>query len=266
MKIGFIGLGNMATAMIEGITKDGSIKGEMLYGADVYPDAVMRAKERYHINGYTDSAQVAAEADILFLVIKPVQFAKAIDQIKDSVRPGTIVVSIGAGITLSFLKERFGRTDIKLIRCMPNTPAFVLEGMTGVSPDENVTMAEKEMVLDIFGRFGKAQEVPERLMDSVVAVSGSAPAYIFLLIEAMADGAVAAGMPRQQAYDFAAQTVYGSAKMVLESGKHPAQLKDMVCSPAGTTIAAVKVLEEKGFRAAVLSAMEACVKRSIELG
>ena len=145
---------------------------------------------------------------------------------------------------------------------MPNTPALVGEGMTGVCCNEEVSDAEMQDVLKILESCGKAEMLPERLIDVVVSVSGSSPAYVFMFIEAMADEAVAAGMPRKQAYEFAAQSVLGSAKMVLETGKHPGELKDMVCSPGGTTIQAVKVLEEKGMRAAVMDAMDACIEKS----
>jgi pyrroline-5-carboxylate reductase len=148
---------------------------------------------------------------------------------------------------------------------MPNTPALVLEGCTGVCAGEHVTQEELEQVLVLLRAFGTAEVIPERIMDAVIGVSGSSPAYVFLFIEAMADGAVAAGMPRAQAYRFAAQAVLGSAKMVLETGMHPGALKDMVCSPGGTTIEAVKVLEEKGLRAAVMDAMEACVEKARKL-
>ncbi len=148
---------------------------------------------------------------------------------------------------------------------MPNTPALVLEGCTGVCAGDLVDEEELEEVLELLRSFGVAEAVPERLMDAVVGVSGSSPAYVFLFLEAMADGAVAAGMPRRQAYTFAAQAVLGSAKLLLETGKHPGELKDMVCSPGGTTIQAVKVLEEKGLRAAVMEAMEACVEKSRKL-
>ena len=154
---------------------------------------------------------------------------------------------------------------VKLVRCMPNTPALVGEGMTGVCCNEEVSDAEMQDVLKILESCGKAEMLPERLIDVVVSVSGSSPAYVFMFIEAMADAAVADGMPRAQAYRFAAQAVLGSAKMVLETGKHPGELKDMVCSPGGTTIEAVRVLEEKGMRSAVIEAMKACVKKGREM-
>ena len=219
-------------------------------------------KTKFNINTTTDNKIVAAQADILFLAVKPIFFPEVIDQIKDVVAEDTLIVSIAAGRTLDYLKEAFGRPELKLIRCMPNTPALVLEGCTGVCAEENVTEEDMEQVLALLRSFGIASVVPERLMDVVVGVSGSSPAYVFMFIEAMADEAVAAGMPRKQAYEFASQSVLGSARMVLETGRHPGELKDMVCSPGGTTIQAVKVLEEKGMRAAVMDAMDACIEKS----
>ena len=173
-------------------------------------------------------------------------------------------MTLAPGKTLEWLEEQFGK-PVKIVRTMPNTPALVGEGMTAACPNQYVTQEEKEYILKILSAFGKVEVVPERLIDAVVAVSGSSPAYVFMLIEAMADAAVAEGMPRPQAYEFAAQAVYGSAKMVLETGKHPGELKDMVCSPAGTTIEAVRVLEKEGFRSSVMEAMKVCADVSRNL-
>ena len=157
----------------------------------------------------------------------------------------------------SWLQEQFGR-PLGIVRTMPNTPALVGEGMTGCCASKEVSGEQLAHVCALLESFGRVREVPEHLMDVVTSVSGSSPAYVFLFIEAMADAAVADGMPRAAAYEFAAQAVLGSARMVLESGMHPGQLKDMVCSPGGTTIEAVRVLEQKGFRSAVIEAMKAC--------
>lgn len=262
MKIGFIGLGNMATAMIGGMLQKGIAKPEDIIGSSKTEATAGKVKTKFNINTTTDNAAVAEQADILFLAVKPIFFPEVIAGIKDAVKVDTLIVSIAAGRNLQYLKDAFGRPELKLIRCMPNTPALVLEGCTGVCIGENVTDDETEQVLSLLRSFGIASIVPERLMDVVVGVSGSSPAYVFMFIEAMADEAVAAGMPRKQAYEFAAQSVLGSAKMVLETGKHPGELKDMVCSPGGTTIQAVKVLEEKGMRAAVMDAMDACIEKS----
>ncbi|MCC6094909.1 MAG: pyrroline-5-carboxylate reductase, partial [Eubacterium sp.] len=160
--------------------------------------------------------------------------------------------------------QTFGK-EVKLVRTMPNTPALVGEGMTALSPNERVTEDDLAVVEEIFQSFGRYAVVPEPMIDVVTGVSGSSPAYAFLFIEALADAAVHEGMPRGQAYTFAAQTLLGSAKMVLETGKHPGALKDMVCSPGGTTIEAVRVLEEKGFRSAVMDATIACIRKARDL-
>lgn len=262
MRIGFIGLGNMASAMIGGILQKGIVEAGDIIGSAKTDETKRRIAEKYGINIADTNAEAAANADVLFLAVKPIFFPDVIAEIRDSVKADTLIVSIAAGKTLDYLKNAFGRDELKLIRCMPNTPALVLEGCTGVCVADNVSEADTEKVLGLLRAFGTASIVPERLMDVVVGVSGSSPAYVFMFIEAMADEAVAAGMPRRQAYEFAAQSVLGSAKLVLETGKHPGELKDMVCSPGGTTIQAVKVLEEKGMRAAVMDAMDACIEKS----
>lgn len=265
MKIGFIGLGNMATAIIGGMLQKEVATAQDIVGADAFPAASEKVKTKFNINVANDNVEVAKAADVLFLAVKPIFLDEVIAEIKDVVRPDTLIVSIAAGKTLQFYMEKFGRQELKIVRCMPNTPALVLEGCTGVCANENVTAEELESVMTLLRSFGVASVVPERLMDVVVGVSGSSPAYVFMFIEAMADEAVAEGMPRKQAYEFAAQAVLGSAKMVLETGMHPGELKDMVCSPGGTTIQAVKVLEETGLRASVMNAMEACIEKSRNL-
>lgn len=263
-KIGFIGLGNMASAMIGGMLQKGAARPEDIIGSARTAATCRRVAEQYGITTYSSNAEVAEQADILFLAVKPQFFPEVIGEIRENVRSQTLIVSIAAGKTLKEITGLFGGAR-KILRCMPNTPALVLEGCTGVCAGDLVDEEELEEVLELLRSFGVAEAVPERLMDAVVGVSGSSPAYVFLFLEAMADGAVAAGMPRRQAYTFAAQAVLGSAKMLLETGKHPGELKDMVCSPGGTTIQAVKVLEEKGLRAAVMEAMEACVEKSRKL-
>lgn len=265
MKLGFIGLGNMATAMIGGILKKGLVNSQDIVGSDKFQASCEKAAKEFGIEAVTDNKRVAAEADVLFFAVKPIFLPEVMEEIKDILRPETLIISIVAGKSIAFMEEGLGGKSRKIVRCMPNTPALVGEGCTGACANGNVTEKELKQALDLLGSFGIAQQVPERLMDAVVGVSGSAPAYVFMFIEAMADAAVAAGMPRNQAYTFAAQTVLGSAKMVLETGKHPGELKDMVCSPGGTTIDAVKVLERKGLRSAVIDAMEACIEKSKQL-
>lgn len=264
MKIGFIGLGNMATAMIGGMVKNKLVEAKDIMGSARTQETVKKAVDAYQITGAMDNRKVAEYADYLVLAVKPQMYPSVIEQIRDHVRKETVVISIAPGKSIEWLCGLFQRDvqEMKLVRCMPNTPALVMEGCTGVCFAEAVTADEKEAVMKILNSFGRADEVAENLMDTVVGVSGSSPAYVFMFIEAMADAAVADGMPRKLAYEFAAQSVLGSAKMVLETGVHPAQLKDMVCSPGGTTIEAVRILEQKGLRSSVIEAQKACVEKS----
>jgi len=208
--------------------------------------------------------EVVEKAEVVILAVKPQFYEDVITKIRDSVREYQIIITIAPGKTLAWLSEKFGKT-VKIVRTMPNTPAMVGEGMTAACPNEHMTEEETAYVKTLLESFSRVEIVPERLMDVVVSVSGSSPAYVFVLIEAMADAAVSGGMPRAQAYQFAAQAVLGSAKMVLETGRHPGELKDMVCSPAGTTIEAVRTLEERGFRSAVIEAMKVCEEISRSL-
>ena len=261
MKIGFIGCGNMATSIIKGIIRKQIIDAENIIASAKTKAILDRVQKELGVKVSTDNLEVTENSDILVLAVKPQYYPEVIAQIKDVVRKEQIVISIAPGKTLDWLQEQFGGS-VRLVRTMPNTPALVGEGMTGACRNEYVTDEDYATVLQILGSFGEVETIPENLMDVCVSVSGSSPAYIYILIEAMADGAVADGMPRAQAYKFAAQSVLGSAKMVLETGKHPGELKDQVCSPGGTTIEAVRVLEEKGFRSSVIEAMKACVRKA----
>ena len=261
MKIGFIGLGNMAQAMIGGILKNKVAAPEEIYGSAKTAATEEKMRERFGICVTGDNRKTAQEADILVLAVKPQFFEEVIGQIRELDLSKKTVVSIAPGKSLSWLEEAFG-AELAFARAMPNTPALVGEGCTAVCFGGRMDEAARDAVMQVLSSFGKAFEVPERLMDVAPGVSGCAPAWVFMMIEAMADGAVAEGMPRAQAYEFAAQGVLGSAKLLLETGKHPGELKDMVCSPAGSTIQAVRVLEEKGFRGAVTDAVIACIEKS----
>ncbi len=264
MKLGIIGLGNMGGAILGGILKNGVLSANEITGAEVNEARRNEIGSKFGIRVTGSGKEAVTEADIVVLAVKPQVYEQAVSEIKDAVSDDCVVISIAPGKTVKWLTELFGR-ELKLVRCMPNTPAMVLEGCTGVCRNACVTDEEFAQVLKLLNSFGKAYEVEEKQMDAVVAVSGSSPAYVFMLIEAMADAAVAEGLPRARAYELAAQAVLGSARMVLESGKHPGELKDMVCSPAGTTIEAVQVLEERGFRSAVMEAMRVCAERSRQL-
>lgn len=262
MKIGFIGCGNMGGAMMQGIISSGKCKADDIYAADVCVELLNKRKDELGIIAETDNKAVAKAVDVLFLSVKPQYYESVIKEIASSVDSSKIIVTIAPGKTLEWLSNTFGNDKLKIVRTMPNTPAMVQEGMMGLCPNKNITDEDLSIVKDICSGFSNTETVTENLMDVVTAVSGSSPAYVFMFIEAMADAAVADGMPRASAYKFAAQAVLGSAKMVLETGKHPGELKDMVCSPGGTTIEAVRVLEEKGMRSAVFEAMKACVDKS----
>lgn len=274
MKIGFIGLGNMASAIIGGMLREGvSLNGQApLSAGDIIGSAKTEATRRARAEEFgmavtADNRAVAAEADVLVLAVKPQFFGEVIDEIRDAIRPDALVISIAAGLTLERIASLFGRdaSAMRLIRCMPNTPALVNAGCTAVCPGPGTTKADETVCLALMESFGRAIVIPERLMDAASAVAGSSPAFVFMFIEALADGAVEAGMPRAQAYEFAAAAVAGSAQLVLETGRHPGDLKDMVCSPGGTTIEGVRALEQRAFRAAAMEAVGACVAKAKEL-
>lgn len=263
MKIGFIGLGNMAKAMIGGMLENKIVSSEDIIGNAMTEETKEAVHSEFGIQVRETNIQVAKEADVLILAVKPQVLSEVIGEIRMTVPKSTLVISIAAGKSIKWLEEIFGG-DIKskIVRCMPNMPALVGAGCTGISANGMVTRKELDFCIRLMGSFGRADLVPEHLMDAVAAVSGSSPAFVFMFIEAMADAAVSAGMPRKQAYEFAAQAVYGSARMVLESGMHPGELKDMICSPGGTTIQGVRILEEKGMRGAVIDALNATVEQS----
>lgn len=258
MKLGFIGCGNMAQAMIKGIVVNNILSSEDIIASDAYKPGLEKANKAYGIKIAESNAEVVEKSDAIFIAVKPYMYEEVAAEIKGLLKENHIIISIAPGKTLSWLAEQFGE-NVKIVRSMPNTPSMVGEGMTGICKNSLITQEEFDEVCRIFRGFGRVGVVSESLMDVVVAVSSSSPAYIFMFIEAMADAASADGMPRHQAYGFAAQAVMGSAKMILETGKHPGELKDMVCYPGGTTLEAVRVLEDHKLRSSVFEAMKACV-------
>lgn len=251
----------MAKAIIGGMLAKHTVDSSWLVGSARTKDTREAVRKEYGITVYEGNRQVAEKSDVLILAVKPQMLEGVIGEIRDSIKSDVVIVSIAAGKTLAWIENAFGK-EIRLIRCMPNTPAMVMAGCSGVCRNGKVNESDMAFCMKIFESFGMAEEIPEKLMDAVGAVSGSSPAFVFMFIEALADGAVKAGMPRTQAYRFAAQSVLGSAKLLLETGRHPGELKDMVCSPGGTTIEGVQVLEKGGFRSAVMGAVEACVEKS----
>ena len=261
MTIGFIGLGNMARAVIGGMLDKGIVKPEDICGSAKTEATRKKMEDSCKIRTASCNREVAEQAEILVLAVKPQFFEEVIEEIKGISWEGKTIISLAPGKTIAWLQEKFGQR-LPVVRCMPHTPALVGEGCTGVCASPEVGSKARDTVLEILGSFGKAVEVSEKMMDVVGAVSGSSPAFVFLFIEALADGAVAEGMPRAQAYEFAAQAVLGSAKLVLETGSHPGELKDMVCSPGGTTIQGIKMLEKNNFRGTVMDAVITCVEKS----
>lgn len=264
-KIGFIGCGNMAQAMIGGIIKSGLEKSGNVIVSNPSSGKLQVVKDKYGINTTINNNDIAEFSDILVLAVKPDKYPHVIDEIKSSIKQDAVIVAIAAGITMEFVKKCFGLDTIKVVRTMPNTPALVGEAMSAVCFSKEVTEGEKKDIISIFESFGRVEVIEEKLMNAIPAISGSSPAYVYMFIEALADGGVLQGIPRSKAYKMAAQAVLGAAKMVLETGEHPGVLKDNVCSPAGTTIEAVYTLEKNNFRGAVISAMESCTEKAVKM-
>ncbi len=262
--IGFIGLGNMAKAIIGGILQNQLVEPQQILGSAATQQSMDAAAEQFGILTETSNKEVARKADLLVLAVKPVVLPVVIEEIRDVIGEDTVVLSVAAGKTTKWLTDQFEH-PVKIVRCMPNTPALVREGCSAICRSSCVTDDELEEVMKIVSSFGIAEVVSESLMDTVGAVSGAVPAYVFMFLEALADAGVKGGMPRRQAYRFAAQTVLGSAKLMLETGKHPGELKDMVCSPGGTTIEGLEALEKGGFRGTVMDAIDACIEKSKKL-
>lgn len=260
-RVGFIGCGNMAKAMLRGIIAKKLRKPSEIIVSDIYAGVLEAFTQETGVRTTMDNHELVDNADVIFIAVKPQDYATTIAQIRDRVRPEQVIVTIAPGKALSWTEENFGR-KVRIVRTMPNIPAQVGEGVTGVCRNEGVTDEDFDAVMELVGAFSEAIEVKESLMDVVCSVGGSAPAIVFMFIEALADAAVLDGMPRNLAYRFAAQMVIGSAHMVKDTGAHPGALKDVVCSPGGTTIEAVRVLEERGFRSSVIEAMHACTDKA----
>ncbi|MCD8224475.1 MAG: pyrroline-5-carboxylate reductase [Clostridiales bacterium] len=255
-EFGFIGMGNMGLAMMKGLL--GNYEPGKLTFSDKSRERMEDVAARTGVNFSSDNESCAKQSRCVILAVKPQQLDRVIEGLRDAVSEEQIVISIAPGVSVADLREKFGR-PLRIVRAMPNTPALVGEGMTGVTFDPALFDEEETaLIRGFFTSFGRVELVEEKLIDAVVCVSGSSPAYVYMFIEALADSAVKYGLPRAVACEMAAQAVLGSAKMVLETGKHPGELKDQVCSPGGTTIAGVAALEEYGLRNAVIKASDAC--------
>jgi len=263
--IGMIGTGNMGSAILRGIVEASYVKAHQIVAFDSSSRRMRELEEDLPgVRCAHDCLEVAERADLIVLAVKPIYMQEVIDEIRPAL-DGKAVLSIAAGWTVSMLENALRGTSATYLRVMPNTPALVGEGMTAICDDTTFSQEDFDYAKGIFDSVGKTKVLPERLFDGVIAVCSSSPAYVYMMIEAMADAAVREGIPRVYAYEMAAQSILGSALMVLSTGTHPAALKDAVCSPGGTTIEAVEELERKGFRAAIMDAMSCCAQKSREM-
>lgn len=260
-KIGIIGCGNMGRAMLSALLKSSDISNDDIIVSTKRENSAEKIRNDFKVKTTLVNSEVAEKSNILFLAVKPHFFKEVIEEIKDKINNDTIIISIAAGITISQIEEWFGK-DIKLVRSMPNTPALVGEGMSAICPNKNITSDELNYVGKLYNSFGKYEILEEKDFHAFIALCGSSPAYVFMFIEAMADAGVKLGIPRAKAYKLVEQSVLGSAKLALETGKHPGVLKDEVCSPSGTTIDALIDLERNGLRSTVISAVEKCAEKS----
>lgn len=265
MKIGFIGAGNMGGAILKGALAKQFIQPDDVYIFDISSELCAQWEQDFKVNIAASNADLVSKSDWIILAVKPVFLSEVMEQIRPVLTAEKKVISIAAGWSIENLTKAMGESGAKLLRVMPNTPALVGEGVLALCEETTLESSDFVWAQKLFATLGVVQIIPERLMDAVIAVSGSSPAYVFMFIDAMADAAVKLGMPRKQAIQSAAQAVMGSAKMVLETGLHPAVLKDQVCSPGGTTIEAVQALEENGMRGAVIKAMCACADKSAKM-
>lgn len=256
--LGFIGAGNMAAAIIKGAIEKNVIRPEDIHVYDIDSNKCDTLKSNLRIKIYESVKALCEGSDIILLAVKPNVLSSVLTEIKEINKP---VVSIAAGWSADMIKGVIGHNR-KVLRLMPNTPLMAGEGMSVFETPSNFDDDHREFIENIFSALGKVEHAPLKLMDAVTAVSGSGPAYVYMFIEALADGGVLCGLPRDKAMTLAAQTVLGAAKTVIETGIHPGALKDAVCSPGGTTIEAVKVLETNGMRGAVINAVEQCAKKS----
>lgn len=263
--IGFIGAGQMARALARGLFRSSLVTGDRLHLFD--PDPLVSEAFAAQFAGawkLNSNAEVLARSEIIILAVKPQNIPGVMAELAGNIVPGKLLISIAAGVTISTLCEGF-QTD-RVVRVMPNTPALVMEGASAYALGPGASAEDGQLVGKMLGAVGKAYSVEEKLLDAVTGLSGSGPAFVYVIIEALSDGGVRMGLPREVATALAAQTVLGSAQMVLQTGEHPAVLKDKVASPGGTTIAGLQALEQYGLRGALIAAVEAATKRSAELG
>lgn len=263
--IGFVGAGNMGEALIKGLLAARALPPKSILASDARADRLAELESRYRIRAVATNADCVREADVVILAVKPQIMTAVLREIAGAVTDRSLLVSVAAGVSTARIRADLGR-PVRLIRVMPNTPALVLEGATAVARAEGLRPGDLETATEIFSAVGRVVVLDEHLMDAVTGLSGSGPAYVALVVEALADGGVNAGLDRATAMTLATQTVLGAARLLIETGMHPGALKDMVSSPGGTTIAGIAALEAAGARTAFITAVERATARSRELG
>ena len=264
-KIGFVGAGNMAGALIKGLLLSGTVGPTQIQASDVREERLAELANEHGIAVTKDNAKLAAWSDVIVLAVKPQIIDKVMVPIASALRPEALVVSIAAGVPIEFIESRLP-PETRVVRTMPNTAAIALAGATAIAPGTHASDEDLRLARQLFEAIGRVVVLDESLLDAVTGLSGSGPAYVMLMIEALADGGVKVGLHRETALLLAAQTVYGSAKLLLETGEHPGRIKDMVTSPGGTAIAGLHTLEAGGLRTTLINAVESATRRSIELG
>ena len=264
-RIGMLGAGNMAAALIRGMLASGSVGPAQIRASDVRKERLEELHAEYGIGTTTDNRELTAWANLIVLAVKPQVIDRVLDQISDVVQPGKVVVSIAAGVPIRVIEARFP-AGVSVLRAMPNTASIALAGATGIAPGTHASEADVAVTRALFDATGRSVVLDESLIDAVTGLSGSGPAYVMLMIEALADGGVKVGLHRDTALLLAAQTVYGSAKLLLDTGEHPGRLKDMVTSPGGTAIAGLHTLESGGLRRTLIDAVDTATRRAIEIG
>jgi len=263
--IGFIGAGNMAEAMIRGLVRGGHVEASRIAASAPRQERLDELKRVYGIDVTTNNREVVQRCGIVVLSVKPQILDKVLREVGDQIKPGALVVSIAAGIDTAAIEEAIA-DGVHVVRAMPNTPALVGAGATAVAPGKHASATDLATARALFDAVGITVELDESHLDAVTGLSGSGPAYIFLILEALADAGVKVGLSRRNAQRLAAQTVMGSAKLLLETDEHPGKLKDMVTSPGGTAIAGLHTLEQGGLRTTLINAVETATKRARELG
>ncbi len=263
--IAFLGGGNMAEALIKGLIAAKVAHPERIAVTDISPDRLDHLQKTYGVHKAGGNRDAAAEAQIILLCVKPQVMDPVLKEIAPAIDEKKLVISIAAGIPIARIETAL-RGKARVVRVMPNTPALVLAGAAALAGGSHATTDDLRLAQGILGAVGRAVIVEEKLLDAVTGLSGSGPAYVFLIIDALSDAGVKAGLPRPLALELAAQTVYGAAKMVLDTGEHPGRLRDMVTSPGGTTIEGLHALEKGKLRAVLMNAVEAATARSRELG